>query len=585
MKFGAGTTLGFAGGGATAPDVTAPTLVSVATNTAGTTITLTYNEALDAASEPATSAYLITSKYTRSGYQATDALVTVSSLDVTGSTVVLTLSSAIYETDNIRLSYTPPGSGNVQDVAGNDAAALSYQAVTNSSTAALNLAAVTGAVWWHDLLDAGSYTQAGTVTSITNKVSSVAWTEATNPPAYSATGFLGQPSMVGDNANDIIASTEAAVFGAVAGAVAGATLYLLAKPGSDDADDCFFGAGNSGISSNRTRLWGKSVSGVGSYNVYAVDNSGGSSSSNFLAFSGSTDTSEHVYSWREGSSTAKFRIDGHVIADWEAITWVPGTQTLNRCAWNMRPDSGPDTPGGSTYAEGFLITRKVGDSEDARYVNFFHDKWTFPAFTPTVRMMGDSISRGDFGASTTVAAALSGVTATKTNHAVNGATMADIADGVSGQKSAVQVLFEGGNAKQILVCGAGSNDFFTAASTAAETFADHVTMATFARSIGHKYIAINTRYRNPADGTNAAANTAANVRADALKVLMDAEMAGSNGVPRFDGYYDMLQAYKTAYGSDGWDAGAFVDDTHDNNTGQALLVAGLTTVINAVLAA
>ncbi len=114
---GAGTA---AGGG----DVTAPTLSSAVINSAGTSLTLTYNEALDTGSTPATGAYTVGGPFT------TD----VTAVLVTGSTVVLTLSPAVSDGATMTVSYTPGGSP-VQDVAGNDAASLTSQAVTNNSTA------------------------------------------------------------------------------------------------------------------------------------------------------------------------------------------------------------------------------------------------------------------------------------------------------------------------------------------------------------------------------------------------------------------------------------------------------------------
>ncbi len=55
---------------------------------------------------------------------------------------------------------------------------------------------LSGCVAWFDMQDPRSYALTGsTVTSITNKASGVAWTEVTNPPDFSATGFNSQPCM------------------------------------------------------------------------------------------------------------------------------------------------------------------------------------------------------------------------------------------------------------------------------------------------------------------------------------------------------------------------------------------------------
>ena len=109
-------------------DTSAPSFVSAATNTAGTTITLTYSEALSATTA-ASSAFAVTvAGVSRS----------VSGVAVSGSTVVLTLASAVTEGQSVTVAYTDPTGGNdasaVQDSAGNDAASLSATSVTNNST-------------------------------------------------------------------------------------------------------------------------------------------------------------------------------------------------------------------------------------------------------------------------------------------------------------------------------------------------------------------------------------------------------------------------------------------------------------------
>lgn len=94
----------------------------------GTTLTLTFNEALGATTAAA-STYAVTSN---------GAAVTVSSAVVSGSTVVLTLASAVDEGRTVLVSYTDPSADNdsssVQDSTGNDAATFTAQTVTNNST-------------------------------------------------------------------------------------------------------------------------------------------------------------------------------------------------------------------------------------------------------------------------------------------------------------------------------------------------------------------------------------------------------------------------------------------------------------------
>ena len=120
------------------PDTTAPALTTATVN--GASLVLTYNEALDTGSTPATSAYTVTV----AGSQPTVSVVAIG-----GTAVTLTLSPPVTAGQAARVSYTVPGTNPVQDAAGNDAAALSDQIVTNntSDTTAptLTTAAVNGA--------------------------------------------------------------------------------------------------------------------------------------------------------------------------------------------------------------------------------------------------------------------------------------------------------------------------------------------------------------------------------------------------------------------------------------------------------
>ena len=144
------------------PDTTAPALTTATVN--GASLVLTYDEALDTGSTPATSDYTVTV----AGSQRT-----VSSVAVSGSAVTLTLASAVTDGQAVTVSYTVPRTDPVQDAAGNDAAALSNQTVTNNTpdttAPALTTATVNGAslvLTYDEALDTGSTpaTSAYTVT-------------------------------------------------------------------------------------------------------------------------------------------------------------------------------------------------------------------------------------------------------------------------------------------------------------------------------------------------------------------------------------------------------------------------------------
>ena len=123
------------------PDTTAPTLSSA--TVIGVSLVLIYNEALDTGSTPAATDYTVT---------VTGSQRTVSSVTVNGTAVTLILSSAVTDGQAVTVSYTVPGTNPVQDAAGNDAAALADQTVTNNTntipdttTPTLTTAAVNGA--------------------------------------------------------------------------------------------------------------------------------------------------------------------------------------------------------------------------------------------------------------------------------------------------------------------------------------------------------------------------------------------------------------------------------------------------------
>ncbi len=118
----------FAGGAVTntTPDTTVPTFSSATVD--GTALELNYNEALDTTSTPATTDFTVSV----AGTDQTPSVVVVS-----GQTVTLTLGTAATPGQAVTVSYTK-GTNPIQDVAGNDAAALSTQSVTNNTALVAN---------------------------------------------------------------------------------------------------------------------------------------------------------------------------------------------------------------------------------------------------------------------------------------------------------------------------------------------------------------------------------------------------------------------------------------------------------------
>ena len=101
-----------------------PAFLSAAVD--GASLTLTYGEALDGGSRPATGDFTV---------QVDGAGRSVSGVSVSGSVVILTLNPAVEHGETgIRVSYTP-GTRPIQDAAGNDAVRLSNESVTNTTGA------------------------------------------------------------------------------------------------------------------------------------------------------------------------------------------------------------------------------------------------------------------------------------------------------------------------------------------------------------------------------------------------------------------------------------------------------------------
>ena len=100
-----------------------PVLLSATVD--GSALTLTYSEALSETSAPLASAYTV------AGGQAGRS---VSNVAVTGSVVALTLNAPVGQPETgLTLSYTSPATGQLRDLAGNDAAGFSGNPVQNDT--------------------------------------------------------------------------------------------------------------------------------------------------------------------------------------------------------------------------------------------------------------------------------------------------------------------------------------------------------------------------------------------------------------------------------------------------------------------
>ena len=166
-----------------APDTTAPSLATATVD--GTELALSYSEALDTASEPATSAFGVT--VDDSATAAADPVAaTVDAVAVSGADVVLTLGAAVRFGDTVAVSYTVPDEANnekvIEDLAGLNAAALASQSVTNATAeaadatlSALAVSAGGTALTLTPTFDAGESTYSA---SVTHEVTAVTVTAA-----------------------------------------------------------------------------------------------------------------------------------------------------------------------------------------------------------------------------------------------------------------------------------------------------------------------------------------------------------------------------------------------------------------------
>ena len=106
----------------------APTFKGAATSEDGSRVILTFSEALDSANGPSDQDFVVKVEGQERAIE--------SNVDVSGRTVVLTLSTPVTQGDVITVSYTDPTNGDdfnaIQDHGGNDAGSFEDQTVTNN---------------------------------------------------------------------------------------------------------------------------------------------------------------------------------------------------------------------------------------------------------------------------------------------------------------------------------------------------------------------------------------------------------------------------------------------------------------------
>jgi len=180
-------------------DVTAPVLQSGAVNTAGTSLTLTYNEALNATTAPASAFSVLVGGSSR----------TVSEAIVSGSTVVLTLASAVGQGQAVTVAYAAPSpsalttNNAIQDSVGNDAVSFTSTAITVTNSSTVDQTA--------PVLQSGAVNTAGTTLTLTYNETLGSTTAAASTFTVTVGGSARTVSSVAVSGSTVVLTLASAV--------------------------------------------------------------------------------------------------------------------------------------------------------------------------------------------------------------------------------------------------------------------------------------------------------------------------------------------------------------------------------------
>ena len=197
--------------GSAISDATPPALSSAEVD--GTTLTLTFDEALDTGSAPVGSAFSVVASTT--GTIAGTGTVTLS-----GATATVTLASAVAAGETVTVSYTAPATSMLRDPAGNNVAGFIDQAVGNNSGAANANSSTTTLV-----SNTGRSANAG-VQDVAQHPHGSAFTTGGNTGGYT----LGEVDLRITNWNGNAAHFTAHIYSTTSGGEPDAELYELTNP-------------------------------------------------------------------------------------------------------------------------------------------------------------------------------------------------------------------------------------------------------------------------------------------------------------------------------------------------------------------
>lgn len=206
------------------------------------------------------------------------------------------------------------------------------------ASAAFSPLDVAGLKGWFDLQDSAAFTQvAGTIASITNKVSSVVASTGTLP-AYSATAIGSTyPGMDLNGTSHSVGGTEAAIFNVLKNSLAH-TMFIVCQPDNVDRTEYIFSIGAAATQTFKSKQWGKTNLTTGHYVMQATDDAGNTTTPVGAA---TCTTVPQILEFRASSTQCWIQKDG-AAADPSAAAFAIGTLTPDRWAIGNRCDLTPD---------------------------------------------------------------------------------------------------------------------------------------------------------------------------------------------------------------------------------------------------
>lgn len=191
-------------------------------------------------------------------------------------------------------------------------------------------------VGWWDMQDSGAYVDAGggICSSVTNKVSGVATTQAGSARPAITTGFNTHTCLDLDGTDDCFIITEAAVVTALTDS----NPYTLIIAGGADVATvlrCMFGAGNSGQATNSSKFFGISATSGGKW-YSGVRNAAGTTKD--ILSTGASNTNKNIFAFFNSGSVGSIQVN-NAAADPSGAAQAPGTTTIDRVAIGSYPRS------------------------------------------------------------------------------------------------------------------------------------------------------------------------------------------------------------------------------------------------------